>query len=1566
MIKDNDFRVRNYASESISKLILKESKSEEILPLLSFAFENIFHNEIIKIIPNNNAEKVERELSKIIYTLTNSLMELKEKNQQFGIIYAVKILIRKFSPNNYPNVWKEFNILNILTSYINRNANIALDISCHCNMLEIISSLLPLHSENKENSDFLNHLLKIINIYRHVVNNTKPLMVAKGKSDLFTSSKELALINSFGFFTNEHFYLKLYLVLKNSYDSYRMTINKEAEVKLKELLHLTLNSLQVILELKSACKDDVKLIEEIVGYLNELMSFQPDDCIITAKILLKFLFRENFAWNKFKLENIKEAIRSEDHTAVFEYVSNSSSTQTEMIFEDSLIKSFDGIVIQSLRLFSKSPAKLQTIILDLLCQLLEFNINYMQLDAKKIFVDFVLRQLEYIEDGLVIDSEILTPKIFEFLIYLTKLKDKKLLTMPKIINLIDVQLAATNKHAKECGIQALLILVKEVYFKTQQLPSTTDEMIFAEHTKDLNALKEVTLSMMIKFIHHKDVQQHLEWILLKSKENVDENDLYVGLLNAESPDYQLIKSLSKNILLESKNFKLVIEKYWRMLEKCDIKDVRKLSFLQQNVLMMSEEVYLVNHIKLVHQKQNMSGNALSKFLENHYQFFKKLLLEKTEIFEFLSFLKFENFPSLADDFKSILNVKEIIEASCHDSIEYVLKYLLAMEKSLEEIESVITACNHQDYPLNHHKLLNSLHKNLFEVRGDINAWESDEIMNFFKSASKTKILLKYCQNPLMKSLLEDVEISRIIIRKLTKIPLQLSKVKFILENSHNACLVDILLFLISIESKEEVKILQLVMVKKLHSNKEKLQFGDLMKLKEKLSEYEVQQKFLAIGNAISLLLKAENYQLSIDYKEMSKTIDENWLLEQIGDIMNENSSQIAEILFEIKSESKLQQLLSSKNFNIKLLSSTINTSFEKMLKTFKIDCISINPHLNYMKISPLLKISSNVLLRELENEKNDTFEMVKILTVYLNWILCMKKTAMIYVEIRLIDKFINEKLLKNFDQVIRNFYQRIVEKLEDGNKIELILDCIYSLFLITPEFISEWNNLIHWIFKTLQKLFKFSDFVARYQTPQLFDEINDIKNSEVTKEVVFIAKILEIYEDGELQFIPLTVKEKKIIEISFKISQFLLRQKQFYQFSITPYEVIVNYRHGDNMLNVENFNLKQIPIEYLNDSDLLERYIRRINRYGFTQRKDFEEIFMTLLVLLNQWNDNLHDPEELFCVKNLCLQMNVDLLLSCFRYGNFENDGECNVAHLPRSEKWAKMELIGIKKLHHIQEILCSSLNVFYQPNLERIDVLHNSNAISTKNYGMNQLSLSYTWHLTNEASKSDHILRNMTYVNVEKLEIDYKSALQLIYDLMTQMIDENPVIVLPQLAKLIDILDNTEQFKWINKKMQNLYEAICSEDTISHQYIVYLMCRSSAVIVLSLSELQQIIAIINKYLGCNHMFVRNATLHGLLCLCESLIKTNTAIGTISDELKLLRTTIVNYTSKNGIVYENITTSTTSQHDKLVWTLNFYILENTLKFGDCNDLLIDTLISANNVLKRTNDVNLFHLIVNVS
>lgn len=390
LIKDSDFRVRNHVSELLPVIIqrlcrhkLPAAKSKN--NLVAFVNANLLDFEafFIDIKDQQNGDvETELQLTRILYTISNFLMNVNDKNQLFGLIYAMKILVRKFSPLQYAKAWKEFNVLNVLLSFVSRNSGIALDVSCQCDMLEVISVLIGsngvLLASSSDHNEFLLHILRILNIYGHLVTGTKPLIIPKTKGkDIFTSSKELAMINSFGFFSNDHFYLKLYLVLKSSYESYRMTINQSAEVKLKQLLHVSLKSLQTLLELKIMTRDHVKLLEEIVHYLNLLISFQPEDCILTIKVLLKFLFQRNFINRKEDLSAISNLAEKGDAAAVFEmFESFLSSDTAEVVLENSFehsIKQFDPLVIQGLRLFPKSPAKLQAVILEMLCQLLEFN-----------------------------------------------------------------------------------------------------------------------------------------------------------------------------------------------------------------------------------------------------------------------------------------------------------------------------------------------------------------------------------------------------------------------------------------------------------------------------------------------------------------------------------------------------------------------------------------------------------------------------------------------------------------------------------------------------------------------------------------------------------------------------------------------------------------------------------------------------------------------------------------------------------------------------------------------------------------------------------------------------------------------------------------------------------------------------------------------------------------------------------------------------------------------------------------------------------------------------------------
>lgn len=1571
LIKDSDFRVRNHASEMFPRFIIGLCESPQRLlskktanHLSDFVNENLVNFEafFIDVTSRQTSDvEVELQLTRVLYRMSNFLMDVKDKNQHFGVIYALKVLVRRFSPIDYAKAWKEFNVLNVLMSFMNKHPVTALDVSCQCDLLEVISALVAargiLGSTPVNINEFLLHLLRILNIYGHLVNNTKPLLVSKQKSkDIFTSSKELAVINSLGFFGNDHFYLKLYLVLKSSYESYRMTINQDAEVKLKQLLHVTLKSLQTLLELRMMTADYLKLLEEAVNYLNQLISFQPEDCVATTKILLKFLFQRNFANRKNDLDVIRAVCEAGDAVDMFEKYENFLSFDAVEVMREnnieSSIKQFDPLVIQGLRMFSKSPANLQAIILDMLCQLLEFNVNYMQLDAKKVFVDFVMRQLEYIEGGLVMDGKLLAPRIVQFLIYLTKLKDKKLITVPKIINIIDNLLAATNPLVKDCGVQALLVLTMELFFRKSVVKGEPE--VIDAHNKEMNAQREVVISMMLKFLQHPQIQNHLVWILIKSRvepeiENVvDENEIHRQLVQCmkEEPamEHNLIGFVSKNILLESKNFESLLMLYWSLLDgDVDGDTVKMLTLIQQQVMGKVEEVYLMNHIKLHQQKHNVEDcEALKTFVKLH----QKVLLEylrlddQSLLQELCKFMTFKKFPTLLEILIRSLNIAEIVKVASKSRSAFsdAIQFLLSIDIPKNEIEVNIKSQENS----NRLNLMEIFHRNLFNRRNDINAWNNEELMDFFKDGERLCILLRFSQSILLDSLLEDKEISRIILRKLTTMKIPLGRIKYLLENVHEECLMDSLHFVIAetAHGSKNCRIEQLVMAKKLHLVRNEILMGresskvpveDLLKCSEKLTELKLNKKFPTFAKAIeefASFMKVKNRREAsdIDVSDLQSVIDEPWLLSRAKSFVSgsddvSNGTQIAEMLFEIKSESQLITLLTIEDFNIKLLPATFRVSFEKMLRNFRIDCAQLNPHLNYMKVSPLLKISILIMMKNLEklspaSDSAKVKQLAEILSIFLQWVRKLYSVSLVHVEAKLIEKFIGDNLLKpSFTETLINVFMLVVQQLKrDDEPSETILEAISDILTenrlwveINKSEETSVDGIVSCIYRYLCQTLNNTEFVVRYQHPQLFDELSSDLSAriEITKQIIFIAKIQESYKDGEFVNVSISSRSRKVVEKLLNISRNLLRLEKFYQFAITPYEIILSYRSGDDLLVMQSegrFKLKQIPIEYLSDSELLEHYVRRINRYGFTQRNEFEELFMTLLVLLNQWNE-MQDVEEQFNIKQLCLQTNVELIVSCFHHPVI-GAGENAFFHFPRCEKM-KLESIGLKKLLHIQETLEGKLNVFYQPNLERVGF--DNNIISCTTFDMNQFALNYTWQMieTREevASAGSILTRNVTFY-LEKLGIDFKSAIQLIYDLTTQMIDENPVLVLPQLAKLVDVLDNVEQFKWINRKMLSLYDSIAGEDTISHQYIVYLLCRSSAVLVQSLGELQQLQVIVNKYLGCNHIFIRNAALHGLLCLFESLCKTNTTMGGMSDEMKLIRNCIINYTNRNGIIYE--------------------------------------------------------------
>lgn len=134
--------------------------------------------------------------------------------------------------------------------------------------------------------------------------------------------------------------------------------------------------------------------------------------------------------------------------------------------------------------------------------------------------------------------------------------------------------------------------------------------------------------------------------------------------------------------------------------------------------------------------------------------------------------------------------------------------------------------------------------------------------------------------------------------------------------------------------------------------------------------------------------------------------------------------------------------------------------------------------------------------------------------------------------------------------------------------------------------------------------------------------------------------------------------------------------------------------------------------------------------------------------------------------------------------------------------------------------MLIPNSNIFYQPNLERklSNNLLEDNIIGSNYFRPNQFSMNYFWQIVEDNSVITNISIKSSRFLIEKIGIDLKSSIQLIYDVFGMMIDDNYILVLPHLVKICEICENREQFIWIKNSMTSLQEKVPIEDTLSHQ----------------------------------------------------------------------------------------------------------------------------------------------------
>ncbi|XP_031632927.1 huntingtin [Contarinia nasturtii] len=1747
MLKDTDARIRNEAATAIFEFNLSQAmrktnvahKHASDTLTIEFVTETL-SNEVPFSMVNSTGtltgyqsglgdvghRQLKRVLGKHLHDLTNKLFDLKSTEQLLGATKCLLNTINSFSPIQFVEIWSEYNVLDICVELLISNYPTGIDLSSQCDLLTISSNLLAAMNLRKLpdangqrkaiTSSLLGHVMKLLSIYHNVLINKRPVFIPKGqKADLFVNSKEVQLLNSYGYFGNDYFYLKIYKILRIIYENYKITINEEIDLKLFSLLRVCLRTMALLIEIMEPFTDteSTSFFDEILIYIKTTLIYEPKMSVVCIKHLIRNMFLMTYPnWkideNLFDYERIQtmaphkmfdylDEIRcqtpvpqktsvnttpSHAGSKLINFLASTSTPEKQKTNSDHRnIKIFEPIVIQCLKLFTKSDSEMQSYVLEMLCQVLQLKVNYCLLDANNIFMEFLLKLIESIETGIIRNSHILTPKIIKILFYLAKQKEKPQMTIPKIINITDNLLA--NSITKNGSVEALYQLSYEIYFPRRIDNEPVEDS--QQNTKEKNTQKEVVFSMLLKFIDSIKVKKMICMILMKETSGSKEihAELAECLLHTLSDqkvlvttldDYHLLRKMCTHIrpylIQEKANCLRLVSRLQRRSDSI-LDDVAVKSIVLECISEVTDESTVLACV--ANKLDATAVNILAESIRNdlissisYTGFEYNLLFEGNlcKIIEFLQILEcylnaitiiLRNYNETAQSFKSYFGVDSKF-------LEIVLNFMKNLP-SIANSSNISQRTNWCTIKMNFANRLFAFIFDLYETSVFVDAIMKKAQENH----ERARTLYDQCVTSILIQTLTSKTLDHVVIDFLLQnyfIEILFINSKFIVNTVKSGDFIDLILSKLSCMLQENIQqknilflfldaievcdekftllstnhLLETTVIfeegspvarrsfsilrnKLVHLNDTTNSQTELIASLNKFKAmYQHHDMFSLVSKHIEEIL-AENLEKMPASDEMNVNIpiNEDWFHNKAIDIMKSdiNNRRIFQILSEVKLEQKLIKIFeqSHGDVDVHLLPILIQCSFETMTSKFKHDCFQHNAHMNYLKLSPILKQSINTLCNKMDvifakleqNSENlnatqttdhDTIiqlkEVMTAVSVLLECLAELQQQCMIYAEVSFVNKFLDEHMFRmlSFQRLVR-FSSICLNSIEhlpvNETFLEIACNCINHIlrtqatfnesnnFFATNESHDFFNRLLTILYEIIRKNFASQLFLEKNQLKTILNERTQTDFNKTDTADLSYARAIFLGVFVENCFDP---KEEKTQQNANQLNTFkdtvlsltvaTLRSESFYFYAVTPREIINSFDWQQSANQTTTF--QSVPIDCLNEIEIVEKFLKRINIFGFPLRQHFEEFFMSLLLLINKVNDeNIVDAQEEYQIKNVCLSALLELLISCKMYPNIGDRLNGMFHHVPRQQRLIA-DSISLRKLHGIQNELMRPPSVFYLPNLERCDVPTN-NIIGTETFHSQQYDLNVIWHIIEgqpAASRSINIeLKNMKHF-LDASAIDFNSSIQLTFDVLTQLLEVNSIQILPHIVKFAELCENREQFHWIKNVMNKLHESIPKENAIAHQHIAYCLCKSYAILIPSVQDINHLChpLVLGNYLKSSHLFVRTAALRGVLLIFESCIKSNTTIGSLSEEILLLRTFISNYITHHGLIEES-SLSFSNEHAILVWTLNFYVIETTSKFiPDCDMMANQTalgliIMSANNVLKRTTSLTLFLCII---
>ncbi|KAJ2940115.1 hypothetical protein O0L34_g14153 [Tuta absoluta] len=427
--------------------------------------------------------------------------------------------------------------------------------------------------------------------------------------------------NLAGHFFNEPFYMKLYENLRAAYSNHKINLDPQTSM-FHDFLSTSLNCLAIQLELSTE-REYGPVTEEILYYLRVIMPLCPEKTVYCITQLLKCLFGTNTINQYSDFMSIDDKVTKENKTSFYDNVmminslaplnqdsrrssitSNTSqklsldNKNPRMIAERELlikmetfsknrmdrkwstnkkeleryIRLFEPVVIQALKSYTmQNDIPLQCAVLCLLNQLLTLRVNYCMLDSDQIFIGFLMKQLDLVEQHEIPNCCDLVNSILMFLVQLSSSKhhSKQIIEIPKLIQLCD-GLMASGAHA-ECiaGLEPVAIKVfsnmtgASVLGRAQQQEAqATREVLFYMLQKTLHEHKVLDLVSCVLSLSQEHPESYYRWSELASDTLLNllsQRSIEIDTPGAISSLERLLDSVYKDVLLEQSRVEMLLK-----------------------------------------------------------------------------------------------------------------------------------------------------------------------------------------------------------------------------------------------------------------------------------------------------------------------------------------------------------------------------------------------------------------------------------------------------------------------------------------------------------------------------------------------------------------------------------------------------------------------------------------------------------------------------------------------------------------------------------------------------------------------------------------------------------------------------------------------------------------------------------------------------------------------------------------------------------------------------------------------------------------------------------------------